>query len=94
MKKDPERHRKHPGLCPECLSPSLESVCTKVGDGRVLRWLECARCQWKQLRPQLQLEFNFTEEPSSPDQFNFPFLSEEGSTPAFPAGPHQPRVPQ
>jgi hypothetical protein len=82
MKKEEKRHRKHPGLCPECLSPSLELVCVKASNGSVLRWLECELCQWQQLRPQLQYEFDFTQEPRSSDQFNFPFLQEEESNPA------------
>jgi hypothetical protein len=82
MKKEGERHRKHPGLCPECMSPSLELVRVKVGDGRILQWLECILCQCRQLRPQLQFEFDFTEESRFPDQFNFPFLHEEESSPA------------
>ena len=75
------QNHKHLGLCPECMSPSLQLVRVKAADGRVVQWLQCSLCQWRELRPQLQLELNFTPEPISSDQFSFPFVQEEESTP-------------
>jgi hypothetical protein len=58
-----KEHRvKHPGLCPTCLTPSLEFVRTQSGEDQIVRYLQCEVCGWTQLKPEIQQQFPFINE--------------------------------
>ncbi len=54
--------------CPKCRSTRSESVRVRDDAGRLVSWVQCARCTWSQDGTTVQFEFEFNEPPSLESQ--------------------------
>ena len=48
--------------CSKCKSTASESVRVRDGAGRIVSWVQCARCSWVPDQTAVQFAFPFDEE--------------------------------